>query len=80
MLPLCWVVPTKFISNVDKSTNELGQQKVRNLLNTGAAVIASPNPGCSLQIKKHLQLQGKDTPVIHPIELLDYAIRGLKIG
>ena len=47
---------------------------------TLSAVIASPNPGCSLQIKKHLQLQGKDTPVIHPIELLDYAIRGLKIG
>ncbi|MFM6058813.1 MAG: (Fe-S)-binding protein, partial [Microcystis aeruginosa] len=62
------------------TADELGQQKVRNLLNTGAAVIASPNPGCSLQIKKHLQLQGKDTPVIHPIELLDYAIRGLKIG
>lgn len=55
--------------------NELGEQKVRNLLNTGAEIIASPNPGCSLQIAKHLQLQGKDIQVIHPIELLDYSLR-----
>ena len=34
--------------------DELGQQKVENLLNTGAELIASANPGCSLQIKKHL--------------------------
>lgn len=60
--------------------NELGEQKVRNLLNTGAEIIASPNPGCSLQIAKHLQLQGKKIQVIHPIELLDYAIRGVKLS
>ncbi|BAQ60116.1 glycolate dehydrogenase [Geminocystis sp. NIES-3708] len=59
--------------------NELGEQKVHNLLNTGADIIASPNPGCSLQISKHLQLQGKKVTVIHPMELLDYAIRGEKI-
>ena len=56
--------------------NELGEQKVRNLLNTGAEIIASPNPGCSLQIQKHLRLQGKDIKIMHPIELLDYSIRG----
>ena len=60
--------------------NELGQQKVTNLLNTGANLIASPNPGCSLQIQKHLQLQGKEVKIMHPMELLDYAIRGLKIN
>jgi glycolate oxidase iron-sulfur subunit len=58
---------------------ELGQQKVTNLLNTGARLIASANPGCSLQINKHLQIQGKEIPLMHPIELLDYAIRGVKI-
>lgn len=57
--------------------DELGEQKVKNLLNTGAVAIASANPGCSLQIKKHLELLGKDMPVYHPIELLDYAIRGV---
>ncbi len=57
---------------------ELGQQKVENLLNTGADLIASANPGCTLQISKHLQLQGKDIAIAHPMELLDYSIRGVK--
>ncbi|MEM1167944.1 MAG: (Fe-S)-binding protein [Cyanobacteria bacterium P01_H01_bin.35] len=58
---------------------ELGQQKVENLLNTGAELIASANPGCSLQIKKHLELQGKKMTLMHPIQLLDYSIRGVKL-
>lgn len=58
---------------------ELGQQKVDNLLNTGAELIASANPGCSLQIKKHLRLQGTEMTLMHPIELLDYSIRGIKL-
>ena len=56
--------------------DELGEQKVDNLLNTGAELIASPNPGCSLQIKKHLQLKGKEITLMHPMELLDCSIRG----
>jgi glycolate oxidase iron-sulfur subunit len=58
---------------------ELGQQKVTNLLNTGAMLIASSNPGCSLQIMKHLELQGKSVSVMHPIKLLDASIRGVKL-
>ncbi|MBD2454023.1 (Fe-S)-binding protein [Nostoc sp. FACHB-87] len=58
---------------------ELGKQKVQNLLNTGANLIASPNPGCALQITKHLELQGKKIAVMHPMELLDYAIQGLQL-
>jgi glycolate oxidase iron-sulfur subunit len=42
----------------------------------GAELIASANPGCSLQIKKHLQLKGKEITLMHPMELLDYSIRG----
>ncbi len=60
--------------------DELGKQKVENLLNTGAELIASPNPGCSLQINKHLQLQGKEICVLHPIQLLDYSSRGIKLS
>jgi glycolate oxidase iron-sulfur subunit len=59
--------------------DELGQQKVENLVNTGAALIVSANPGCSLQIRKHLQLQGKQTLLMHPMELLDLSIRGEKL-
>ncbi|MDC0834118.1 heterodisulfide reductase-related iron-sulfur binding cluster [Geitlerinema sp. CS-897] len=60
--------------------DELGQQKVENLANTGASLIASANPGCSLQIQKHLALQGREIPLRHPIELLDLSIRGEMLG
>ncbi|AFZ11040.1 protein of unknown function DUF224 cysteine-rich region domain protein [Crinalium epipsammum PCC 9333] len=60
-------------------SDELGQQKVTNLLNTGADLIASANPGCTLQINKHLEEQGKEMAVIHPMVLLDYSIRGVKL-
>lgn len=59
--------------------DELGQRKVENLLDTEAQLIASPNPGCSLQIQKHLQLRGQTVPIMHPIELLDCSIRGVKL-
>jgi len=55
--------------------NELGQQKVINLTNTGADLIASSNIGCFVQIQKHLALQGKVMPIAHPMQLLDCAIR-----
>lgn len=58
---------------------ELGQQKARNLAATGAVAIASPNPGCALQIRRHLALQGRSLPVLHPLELLDLAIRGERL-
>lgn len=58
----------------------LGQKKVTNLLNTGASLIVSANPGCSLQIQKHLQKQKKSLPLMHPMELLDRAIRGTNLS
>jgi glycolate oxidase iron-sulfur subunit len=59
---------------------ELGQQKVTNLLNTGAELIVSSNIGCRLQIQKHLALQGKpEIPLLHPLELLDRSIRGERL-
>lgn len=59
---------------------ELGRQKVRNLLNTGAAVIASPNIGCFVQISRHLALQHQSVPVLHPMQLLDRSIRGVPLA
>ena len=59
--------------------DELGKQKANNLIKTGANLIASPNPGCSLQISKHLNLENSNLKVLHPVELLDYSIRGKKL-
>lgn len=60
--------------------DELGQQKVKNLLNTGAELIVSANPGCSMQINKHLEIQGKVISLMHPMQLLDYSIRGVTLS
>ena len=59
--------------------DELGRQKTNNLLMTGADIIASPNPGCSLQIQKHLIDKKSTIAIFHPVELLDYSIRGITL-
>ncbi len=59
--------------------NELGQQKVDNLIRTGASLVASPNPGCALQIQKHMDGRDDQLPIRHPIQLLDFSIRGIKL-
>ncbi|MGI8934455.1 MAG: (Fe-S)-binding protein [Phormidesmis sp.] len=58
---------------------ELGQMKATSLLNTGAELIASSNPGCSLQIKQSLEKQGKTVILMHPMQLLDMSIRGVQL-
>jgi len=52
----------------------LGRRKATNLAATDATVIAAANPGCALQISAHLP---RPMPVVHPISLLDAAIRGV---
>ena len=34
-------------------------------------VVASGNPGCTMQIGAGLLASGLDIPVVHPVELLD---------
>ncbi|MEO0768795.1 MAG: (Fe-S)-binding protein, partial [Cyanobacteria bacterium J06649_4] len=53
----------------------LGQMKAKNLVKTGAMLIASANPGCSLQIKQSLEKQGETVLLKHPMQLLDLSIR-----
>ncbi|EDX87641.1 Cysteine-rich domain protein [Synechococcus sp. PCC 7335] len=59
---------------------ELGQMKATNLVKTGATLIASSNPGCSLQIKQALEKQGQKVMLKHPMELLDLSIQGQKLS
>jgi glycolate oxidase iron-sulfur subunit len=54
---------------------ELGERKARNILATGARVVASANPGCTLQIESHARRLGKPLRVVHPVQLVDVAIR-----
>ena len=50
---------------------ELGRLKAADLGGTGAALVASANIGCSLQIRRHMEDRPEPLPVLHPIQLLD---------
>ena len=52
---------------------ELGRDKADAIAATGATVVASANPGCTVQLAHHLAT--RDIDVVHPVELLDQAMR-----
>jgi glycolate oxidase iron-sulfur subunit len=58
------------------SAEQIGQRKVDNVLSTRADLLASANPGCTLQIQKILRDRGHHMPAAHPIEILDASING----
>ena len=47
--------------------------KVKNIVDSGAQVVASANPGCILQIGMGLQRAGHDIPIVHVMDLLGWA-------
>ncbi len=49
----------------------IGRDKVDAVRACGADAIATPNPGCMMQIGAGLRLEGAREGVIHPVELLD---------
>jgi len=54
---------------------QIGGDKVSAVLETGAVVVATGNPGCAMQIGAGLRLRGSDVGVAHPVELLDESYR-----
>jgi glycolate oxidase iron-sulfur subunit len=52
--------------------------KVEAIRSTGAAAVATPNPGCMMQIGAGLLLDGMDVGVVHPLEILDESYRRLR--
>jgi glycolate oxidase iron-sulfur subunit len=56
------------------SAAEIGERKVDNILSVAPQLLASANPGCTLQIRSLLARRGIDLPAAHPIEILDVAI------
>lgn len=59
-----------------ESAAEIGKRKVKNVLSTHCTLLASANPGCTLQIQKLLRDQGTRLAAAHPIEILDASLRG----
>jgi glycolate oxidase iron-sulfur subunit len=56
------------------SAAEIGERKVDNILSVAPQLLASANPGCTLQIRSILARRGIDLPAAHPIEILDVAV------
>src|SRR3954452_573039 len=63
-----------------EAAGELGRRKARNLLDTGAEIVAAANPGCAIQIAAHTERLGHKLPVLHPMELLQRSIEGSRNG
>ena len=59
------------------AARELGDRKAARVLATGADALASANPGCLVQVAQALERAGRPLPSLHPVELLDAAIRGV---
>ena len=51
------------------------ERKIRNVLATGASVVAAANPGCQLQIARGLRDAGARVEILHPVTLLARAYR-----
>lgn len=51
------------------------KDKINAVKQTGATVVATANPGCIMQIGAGLIIEGKDVPVVHPVELLAESYR-----
>ena len=56
-------------------SGELMRQKAEAIASTGATIVASANPGCTMQIAAGLRATGKEIEVLHPVEILDRAYR-----
>ncbi|MCW2718612.1 MAG: glycolate oxidase [Pseudonocardia sp.] len=59
-----------------EAAGELGARKAANVRSVNPDIIVTANPGCLLQIGKHL---GADIPLLHPVQLLDASIRGVPV-
>lgn len=59
-----------------ESAHEIGVRKVDNVQRVAPDVIASANPGCTLQMQAIARERGVTLHAAHPVEILDAAIRG----
>ena len=57
-------------------SGRLRREKCEAIVSTGARVIASANPGCTMQIVAGLRELGRDAEVVHAVQLLDRAYAG----
>jgi glycolate oxidase iron-sulfur subunit len=57
----------------------LGDRKAGHVLDTGAEVLVTANPGCLLQIQAAAQRAGRTLTLAHTVQVLDASIRGVSL-
>jgi glycolate oxidase iron-sulfur subunit len=60
-----------------ETAHQLGDRKIAHIEAVRPDVIATANPGCTLQMTAAARRLGRVRPICHPIEILDASIRGL---
>jgi len=61
-------------------SERLGKRKMDRIDATGAAMVATGNVGCILQIARQARARGGKVKVVHPVDLLDLAYSGSSIN
>jgi glycolate oxidase iron-sulfur subunit len=55
-------------------SQQLLERKVENIKATSANIVATGNPGCVMQIASGVKKHGLPMQVVHPVQLLDWAL------
>jgi glycolate oxidase iron-sulfur subunit len=56
---------------------ELGARKAGHVLDSGADLLVTANPGCLMQVAGALRRAGSDIGLTHTVQVLDASLRGL---
>jgi glycolate oxidase iron-sulfur subunit len=62
------------------AARELGARKADSVVASGASLLISANPGCTLQISSELAARGVPLRTAHTAEILDASINGVPLG
>ena len=61
------------------ASRELGSRKADSVIASGASMLISANPGCTLQISAELAARGVSLRTAHTAEILDASINGVSL-
>ncbi len=62
------------------AAHELGSRKADSVIASGASLLVSANPGCTLQISSELTARGVSLATAHTAEVLDASINRVPLG
>ncbi len=74
-----WCCGSAGIYNITQPelSQDILERKMAHIAETHADIVATGNPGCLLQIQLGIQKHDLPMKAIHPVNLLDYAYRGI---